>query len=173
MKLARFWNLVSTAVPNSNLVQKEVRIDKEKFSKIDDKDLIAFRNTFVKLLEQARTHELADVGLLLSGSMTDDGLELFNEWVITLGRERFDAAMKNPDSLNVFFESKLKKTNILSVYLYDLIDERQAAGIATKYVCDWKIKGKPCKSPKEFKLKFPKTSAKYIAAGHDFSFFNS
>jgi len=101
-----------------------------------------------------RTHEMADVGLLLSGSMTDDGLELFNEWVITLGIEKFAVAILDPDSLNVFFDCDVKKTNCLSICMFDSIDERQTAGLKEYYNGNSDIKGKPCKTPNEFELKF-------------------
>jgi hypothetical protein len=65
-------------------------------------DLIAFEVAFRRHLNQAYRWDLCGVACIVNGSVSNDGFEYFLRWLVLQGREVYEAALANPDSLTRF-----------------------------------------------------------------------
>ncbi|WP_316175920.1 MULTISPECIES: DUF4240 domain-containing protein [unclassified Bradyrhizobium] len=63
---------------------------------------IGFEVAFRRYLNEAYTWDLWGAAYVVHGGCSDDGFEYFRRWLVTRGREVYEAAMAGPDSLAEF-----------------------------------------------------------------------
>ena len=59
---------------------------------------------FREAMRESYRWDLWAAAYLIQGGCSDDGFEYFRYWLISLGRERFEATLRNPDTLAEFIE---------------------------------------------------------------------
>ena len=57
-------------------------------------------------MAEAYRWDLWAAAYLIQGGCSDDGFEYFCDWLISLGKHRFEAALRNPDSLAEVIEDE-------------------------------------------------------------------
>jgi hypothetical protein len=62
-------------------------------------DLVAFERLYAEHLRRAERWELWGAGYVINGGMGDDSFHAFRHWLISRGRDVFERAVRNPDSL--------------------------------------------------------------------------
>ena len=62
-------------------------------------DIIAFENIFRRKLVTAYTFPLLMANFVIQSYVSDDVFEDFRAWLVTQGRERFELALANPESI--------------------------------------------------------------------------
>ncbi len=95
MDLSQFWCLI-----DSTRGQAE-RADALTLGlgALPPEQIVRFRLLFDDVLQAANTVDLWGAAHQINGGCTDDGFVYFRERLIELGRDVFDAAVKDPDSL--------------------------------------------------------------------------
>ena len=63
-----------------------------------------FDAQFQEAMRESYRWDLWAAAYLIQGGCSDDGFEYFRYWLISLGRERFEATLRDPDSLAEFIE---------------------------------------------------------------------
>lgn len=63
------------------------------------KEIIAFEVTFRRLLNEAYSWDLWGAAYVIHGGSSDDGFEYFRRWLVSRGRDAYEAALADPDSL--------------------------------------------------------------------------
>lgn len=94
-----FWNIVDSSVKNTkNQVAQEIFLVKE-IEKLTPKQMIGFRLRTDKLLYETYNSEMWCAGYIMNGGCSDDGFEYFRNWIISRGKDTYNKAKENPDSL--------------------------------------------------------------------------
>lgn len=62
-------------------------------------EILEFGRLWLMAKATAHTWDLWGAAYLINGGCSDDGFDEFRNWLILQGRETFDAAVANPDSL--------------------------------------------------------------------------
>ncbi len=86
---------------------------------MESDEIIEFDRLLCQLLNESYTWELWGAAYIINDGCSDDGFDYFRAWLISQGREVFENANKNPDSLagiedleeNVEFEELLYAAN--------------------------------------------------------------
>lgn len=100
MNIAEFWAIVDKARKASRGDQ-EAMLDalRDELGAIDPKEIASYRQHFDELLVRAYRWDLWGAAYIMNGGCSDDGFEYFRYWLIAMGRDVYEAALKSPDSL--------------------------------------------------------------------------
>lgn len=71
----------------------------EALEKLDAEDIIEWNHIFDRFAAQAYTRDLWGAAYLINGGASDDGFYYFRCWLIGMGKEVYEKAIENPDSL--------------------------------------------------------------------------
>jgi hypothetical protein len=70
-----------------------------RLARLDVEDILSFGRWWHRSEVAAYSWELWGAAYLINGGCSDDGFEYFCNWLILQGRDVFEAAVKEPDSL--------------------------------------------------------------------------
>ncbi len=109
MDEATFWYLLAQAIEltEEKLEQKQVAEFqdlelanlKKLLSKLGEDELVGFQEIVDYLMDQAYTWPLWGAGYLIRGGLSDDEFTYFRAGLIMRGKEVYEAALSEPDSL--------------------------------------------------------------------------
>jgi len=94
-----FWNLIETARSRGGEPDEIAEQVSQELAKRSADDIRAFDAHRVRLMESSYSWNLWGAAYLINGGCSDDGFEYFRSWLFTQGRQVFDGAVANPDSL--------------------------------------------------------------------------
>jgi hypothetical protein len=94
-----FWNIVDLSFENTKNQDDQERFLVKEIEKLTPKQMIGFRLRTDKLLYDTYNSEMWCAGYIMNGGCSDDGFEYFRNWIISLGKEKYQKAKENPDSL--------------------------------------------------------------------------
>ncbi len=98
-----FWELIeSSGSPDKNSCGEQCENIISKLSGFDKKGLIQFSSIHSQLLANAYTWPLIKACYIVMNHLSDDIFEDFSNWLILNGRERFESAIKDPDTVASF-----------------------------------------------------------------------
>jgi hypothetical protein len=97
---AKFWEVIYTACRSDALHADEwdLRLQAE-LRKLPPDEIIEWNHIFDRLAARAYTADLWGASYLIHGGGGDDGFYYFRCWLIGMGREVYEEALANPDSL--------------------------------------------------------------------------
>jgi Protein of unknown function (DUF4240) len=101
----RFWNIVEQSRVDSGGdkdVQAAALVD--ILAALSVSEIEQFDAHFSEAMAEACRWDLWAAAYLVQGGCADDGFEYFCNWLISLGRDRFEATLRDPDSLAEFIE---------------------------------------------------------------------
>ncbi len=95
-----FWRIIKTSKSNSsgNYERQQTELNKE-LSKHSALEVLEFDNRFRTLRGQAYTWDLWAAAYIMNGGCSDDCFSDFRGWLIGQGKEIFENAMQNPETL--------------------------------------------------------------------------
>ena len=99
MTLAKFWEIIG-AIGQSGDCQSYAERLREQLLALSPDDIAEFQSRFNELLYQSYTAELWGAAHLLNGGCSDSNFHYFRAWLIGQGKDVFEAALANPDSLS-------------------------------------------------------------------------
>jgi hypothetical protein len=96
----RYWKLVEDSLRASGYDQDDqASYLTAALGEFEPKDIIGFRLRTDKLLYDTYNSKMWCAGYIMNGGCSDDGFEYFRLWVISRGREVYENAKADPDSL--------------------------------------------------------------------------
>ncbi|WHT40541.1 DUF4240 domain-containing protein [Myroides sp. mNGS23_01] len=95
----QFWTIVETSLQHSNSQDEQEAYLIQALEKLTSKEIIGFRLRTDKLLYDTYDSAMWCAGYLMNGGCSDDGFEYFRNWVISRGKEVYEQAKANPDTL--------------------------------------------------------------------------
>lgn len=126
MDSERFWLMIETA-------RREAGGDDEAFLEhlyealveLEPEEILDFRNALGTTLERANSHRLRAAAFVINAERSEDGFEQFRGWLVAQGREVFERALEEPESLaehipeDAEFEATMEELIDLPVYVYE------------------------------------------------------
>jgi hypothetical protein len=95
MEEDRFWKLIEGARQDDDFITALTTNLKE----LPANDVVGFENTLQLKLAKASTFPLLAANFIIQSYVSDDVFEGFRAWLISQGRERFEAAVADPASI--------------------------------------------------------------------------
>lgn len=100
-----FWEIINTAHSAHELTPDETAWQIQNYLAKDKPNyILGFDQQFHHCLRESYTGKLWGAAYLINGGCSDDGFEYFRCWLILQGREVFENAIKDPDSLASYVE---------------------------------------------------------------------
>src|SRR5690606_12853514 len=95
----------------------------------------AFERGRCRLMERSYTWTLWGAAYLINGGCSDDGFDYFRGWLLTRGREAFEAALADPDSLVEIAQEDVECSEILYVayQAYEEVTGSEVEGVQMDY----------------------------------------
>ncbi|MBP6743889.1 MAG: DUF4240 domain-containing protein [Candidatus Obscuribacterales bacterium] len=95
-----FWYIIATSIEDAD-GDREVQLAKlkELLHQAPDEDIIAFQEMVDHMMDRAYRWELWGAAHVINGGLADDGFEYFRAGLIMAGKEIYEAALAEPDSL--------------------------------------------------------------------------
>jgi hypothetical protein len=97
MTEAEFWNLIDSTRHRDG--EKHADRLTVELGKRPPSDVLSFANWWYKFTDSAYSWDLWGAAYLINGGCSDDGFIDFRSWLILQGKQVYDAARANPDSL--------------------------------------------------------------------------
>lgn len=98
--LDRFWKIIESARARSGGkirgLAGEIRW---QLKRLNPDQIIAFEETLDGLLDAAYDWKLWGAAYVMKGGCSDDGFEYFRCWLVVQGRDVYERALADPDSL--------------------------------------------------------------------------
>lgn len=95
MKDDRFWKLIAEARQEDDFLVALTA----KLKDLPADEIVGFQNTLQRKLVDACTFPLLAANFIIQSYVSDDVFEDFRAWLISHGRERFEAAVSDPKSI--------------------------------------------------------------------------
>jgi hypothetical protein len=97
---AQFWEIIESGGRGAlNDPDKQLAAVNKRLLKLTPQEVLGFNQAFNQKLADAYTWDLWGAAYLINGGCSDDGFYYFRAWLISRGRESYEAAVKNPDTL--------------------------------------------------------------------------
>jgi hypothetical protein len=99
-------------------------------------EIEAFERGLAALMVRSYSWTLWGAGYLINGGCSDDGFDYFRGWLLTQGRQVYEAALQNPDSLaEVVDEEDLECEEMLYVasHAYEEVTGEELEGTMMDY----------------------------------------
>lgn len=105
MNLERFWTIIADSRSEFNPSRRDGNMDsqvarlRDALSELPAQNVGSFANTFTKLFHDAYRWDLWAAGYIIEAGCGDDGFTDFRYWLISMGRDVYDNAMTDVESL--------------------------------------------------------------------------
>ena len=100
MDEARFWELIEeTRDAADGDVDRHADLLTQRLADEDKDEIVAFRRHWQQKRVDAYRWDLWAAAYVINGGCSDDCFEYFRNYLIALGREQYQAALRDPDSL--------------------------------------------------------------------------
>jgi hypothetical protein len=95
----KFWQIVKRAAVSNHDPDAHVEALRTELRELALEEIISFEVAFRRYLNNAYTWDLWGAAYVINGSCSDDGFEYFRRWLVSRGRDVYEAALAEPDSL--------------------------------------------------------------------------
>jgi hypothetical protein len=95
MEEDRFWQMIERARQEDDVISALAA----NLEELPAADVIGFQNTLERKLADAYTFPLLAANFIIQSYVSDDVFEDFRAWLVSQGRERFEAAVADPASI--------------------------------------------------------------------------
>jgi len=114
MKVDDFWALIEEHVI---VDEGELELDalESALAKLAPEEIASFADIFTKLWLEAYGWELWGAAYLINGGCSDDGFDYFRAWLVGMGREVYEKALRDPDSLADVVDGEVECEEMLYV----------------------------------------------------------
>ncbi len=100
----KFWEIINLSKADDPQDQLDNLVEQLSAMTVDD--IFGFDYRLDKYLEKSYNSDLWAAAYIVCGGCSDDGFDYFRAWLISKGRDVFENALENPDSLiDVFSET--------------------------------------------------------------------
>jgi hypothetical protein len=97
-----FWRIMKCAAESGHDPDAHVDALRATLRELTLQDIISFEVAFRRYLNKAYTWDLWGAASVINGGCSDDGFEYFRRWLVSRGRDVYEAALADPDNLAEF-----------------------------------------------------------------------
>ena len=94
-----FWRIIARAAESAHDPDAQVNALRTALRGLTLEEIISFEVAFRRYLNNAYTWDLWGAAYVIHGGCSDDGFEYFRRWLVSRGRDVYEAALADPDSL--------------------------------------------------------------------------
>lgn len=124
-----FWQIIEASRKGADGDQDKQEAQlKRALEPIDLTEIEAFERLFHEQLLKAYSWDLWGAAYIINGGCSDDGFEYFRRALVAAGRDRFEKALNDPESLAAWAEPDLEFEGIKYV-AYDVYKEKSGASL--------------------------------------------
>ncbi|MCO0599938.1 DUF4240 domain-containing protein [Peribacillus butanolivorans] len=98
-----FWGLLDRCKEKGNDADEQVEWLVAQLSRKPVKDIIMFESIFKQYYYKLHTSNLWAAAYIVMGGCSDDCFDYFRAWVLYLGKDPYEAAIQNPETLLPYF----------------------------------------------------------------------
>jgi Protein of unknown function (DUF4240) len=96
----QFWDLIAAAKREAKGDgEKQLELLEAKLKAIAPEEIMDFQRIFSRFHALSYRTDLWGAAYIMNGGASDDGFDYFRGWLISQGKDVFEAALLNPDSL--------------------------------------------------------------------------
>lgn len=99
MPADKFWQIIERAAKSDHDPDAHVKALRTVVHDLSPDEIISFEVAFRRYLNEAYTWDLWGAAYVIHGGCSDDGFEYFRRWLVSRGRDDYEAALADPDSL--------------------------------------------------------------------------
>jgi hypothetical protein len=99
MPADQFWQIIDRATRFDHDPGAQMEALRVVLREISLKEVISFEAAFRRYLNEAYTWDLCGAAYVANGYCSDDSFEYFRRWLVSKGRDVYETALANPDSL--------------------------------------------------------------------------
>jgi len=99
MPAEKFWLIIERATKAAHDPDARVEALRTGLRELTLEEIISFEVAFRRYLNKAYTWDLWGAAYVINGGCSDDGFEYFRRWLVSRGRDVYEAALATPDSL--------------------------------------------------------------------------
>ena len=168
MEVKEFWELIDkTRSASSGNHRKQAELLVAELTKLTETEILNYQEILDDLQDKAYIAELWEVAYILDMGCGDDSFMDFRAWLIGQGKDIFDKALVNPESLVDYVEPGQETQSESLLYVafeaYELNTNRSSETMPRirSFKSRPKLKGIPSKNEDEMLKRFPKAAAKF------------
>ena len=99
MPAEKFWRIIERAAESAHDPDAQVKALGTALRELTLEEIISFEVAFRRYLNKAYTWNLWGAAYVIHGGCSDDGFEYFRRWLVSRGRDVYESALADPDSL--------------------------------------------------------------------------
>ena len=99
MVAEEFWRIIERAAESAHDPDAQKEALRTALRKLTLEEIISFEVAFRGYLNKAYTWDLWGAAYVIHGGCSDDGFEYFRRWLVSRGRDAYEAALADPDNL--------------------------------------------------------------------------
>lgn len=100
MKISQFWELIDkTRDAATGNAEKQSELLTKELAKLPAEEINSFERIFDDLKDNAYIGNLWDAATVIMYGCSDDGFQEFREWLVGRGKEAYENAIKDPETL--------------------------------------------------------------------------
>ena len=99
MPADKFWQIIERAADSDHDPDAHEKALRAALHELTLEEIISFEVAFRRYLNNAYTWDLWGAAYVVHGGCSDDGFEYFRRWLVTRGRDVYEAALADPDCL--------------------------------------------------------------------------
>ena len=107
MTLDEFWTLIDRTNRSAADIDDRIEDLREILSRRSTEDVVAFDRRFTETLDRAYSYDLWGAAYVIQGGCSDDGFWDFRSALISMGKDVFERALADPDSLESLSEEAI------------------------------------------------------------------
>jgi hypothetical protein len=101
----RFWSVIeSSRIGAAGDQDAQYAALHAHLSALTVEEIEKFDALFRQAMQEAYRWDLWAIAYIVLGGCSDDGFHYFCDWLISMGRDCFEATLRNPDSLAAYIE---------------------------------------------------------------------
>jgi len=123
----KFWEIIGQSQAGHDANAQIKALEKILWGLGTD-EVAAFDRIFTQLLIKSYTWDLWGAAYIIDGGCSDDGFEYFRRGLIASGREKFEKALENPESLADWTEPDEVENEGIKYVSYKVYEEKSGGG---------------------------------------------
>lgn len=163
MDITAFWNLINkTLAESAGDPFKQAELLTEALAQLHENNILIYDSILWELMNNSYIVDLWEAAYIIGCGCGDDGFMDFRAWLIGRGKDVFEKALIDPESLLDIVETgwETQEGNLLYVapHAYEIKTGKDIPPISVESP---KLKGKPSGDEKAVLARFPKLTEKF------------
>ena len=117
MDQQQFWDIIQDSLRAGN-TEDQIELLSDLLEKLPAEELVEFDHIFRQLHEDCYHWDIWAAAYTIQGGCSDDGFIDFRSWLVAQGKDVFEKALKNSDSLAALGREKLEESEEGEEFFY-------------------------------------------------------